>query len=147
MNIIDPGQVTEVLHGWGHKNIQSSHKTTLEFTKDKHLSRNGDCIVAVGIDKAIDDFSPEFKEKMKRSETELLVAIEAGGIADYVKAHGSEKLLLTHSMEIVIRKSDYVSGRTLAIYADKAAADLSRKLVEKLQNPLEPVKVTLTVRD
>jgi hypothetical protein len=34
----------------------------------------------------------------------------------------------------------------LAIQADKAACDLSRRLVEKLENPKQKVKITLTVK-
>jgi hypothetical protein len=136
--------LTEVLHGWGHENIRSSHRATLEFTKDKHVSKNGDCVVVVGIDKALVDLASEFKEKMRKSETQLLVTIEAGGIIEQIVAHGAEKLPLTHFTEIVIRRSDYVSDRTLAVHANKAAGDLSRKLVKKLQNPLEPVKITMT---
>ena len=137
--------VSEVLHGHGHKNIQSSHRATLEFTKENHLSRKGDCIVAVGVDKALVDLSSEFKEKMRKPETELIVSIEAGGVREQLTARGSEKLILNHSRDIVIRKSDYISERTLAVHADKAAKDLSRDLVEKLQNPLETVKITLIV--
>ncbi len=37
------------------------------FTKDKHLSKNGDCIVAVAADKAVADLNQEFKEKLKRA--------------------------------------------------------------------------------
>ena len=136
--------VSEVLHGHGHKNIQSSHRATLEFTRDSYLSREGDCIVAVGVDKALADLSSEFKEKMRKPETELIVSIEAGGVLEQLTARGSEKLILTHPRDIVIRKSDYISDRTLAVHADKAAKDLSRKLVEKLKNPLETVKITLT---
>jgi hypothetical protein len=44
-----------------------------------------------------------------------------------------------------VRKSDYICGRTLAIRADKAAKDLSRKLVEELRNPSQRVRITLTV--
>jgi hypothetical protein len=100
--------------------------------------------VAVGIDKTLVDLASEFKEKMRNSKTELLVTITAGGIIENIVAHGAEKLPLTHPTEIVIRRSEFVSDRTLAVHANKAAGDLSRKLVQKLQNPLEPVKITMT---
>ena len=32
---------------FGHKNILAKHRNTLEFTKDKDLTLNGDCIVGV----------------------------------------------------------------------------------------------------
>ena len=35
---------------YGHENIASKHKTTLEFTKDKELGLEGDCIVGVKAD-------------------------------------------------------------------------------------------------
>jgi hypothetical protein len=46
---------------------------------------------------------------------------------------------------MVVRKSDYTSSRTLAVHADKAAKDISRELVEKLKNPAQKAKITLTV--
>jgi hypothetical protein len=46
---------------------------------------------------------------------------------------------------MVVRKSSYIDDRTLAVNADKAAADLPRKLVEKLQNPKQKARITLKV--
>jgi len=62
-----------------------------------------------------------------------------------VKARGSPKLTFTHSTDLVVRKSSYVCGRTLAIKADKSANDLSRELIEKLRHSNQQVKVTLVV--
>jgi hypothetical protein len=137
---------TEAIVGYGHKNIQATHKTTLEFTKDTHLSKKGDCIVAVAADKALTDLSAEFKENLRKPHAKLIVLIEAGGIIEQVNAYGSPQLILAHPMDMVVRKSDYVCNRTLAVHADKAAQDLSKALVEKLKNPEQKVKVTLIVR-
>jgi len=52
-------------------------------------------------------------------------------------------LILTHPTDMVIRKSDYICNRTLAIRADKSANDLPRELVEKLKNPRQKVNITL----
>jgi hypothetical protein len=135
----------EVIVGYGHKNIQAIHKTTLEFTKDKHLSKKGDCIVAIAADKALADLSAEFKEKLRKPHAKLTIIIEAGELTEQVNAHGSPQLILTHPTDMVIRKSDYACNRTLAVHADKAAQDLSRDLVEKLKNPKQKVKITLVV--
>ena len=35
---------------YGHKNMLAIHKNTLEFTKDKELTKRGDCIVGVNSD-------------------------------------------------------------------------------------------------
>jgi hypothetical protein len=136
-------EIREVIFGYGHENIQATHKTTLEFTKDTHLSKKGDCIVAVATDKALADLSAEFKEKLRKTHAKLIITIEADTIIEQVTAHGSPKLILTHPTDMVIRKSDYICNRTLAVHADKAAQDLSRNLVEKLKNPKQKVKITL----
>ncbi len=44
--------------------MQARHHATVEFTKDKHLSKNGDCILVVAADKGLADFSNEFKETL-----------------------------------------------------------------------------------
>jgi hypothetical protein len=53
---------------------------------------------------------------------------------------------LTHPADMVIRKSDYVCSRTLAINADKAAFDLPKRIVDKLKDPKQKVKITLTAK-
>jgi hypothetical protein len=125
--------------------MQATHKTTLEFTKDKHLTKKGDCIVTVAADKALADLNADFKEKLQKTDAKLTITIEADGISERVNAEGSPKLILTHPTDIVVRKSDYVCSRTLAVHADKAACDLSRDLVEKLRDPEQKVKITVVV--
>jgi hypothetical protein len=139
-------EIREVISGYGHRNIQAKHKTTLEFTKGTHLSKKGDCIVTVAADKALADLNAEFKEKLRKPHAKLTIIIEAGEIIEQVNAHGSPQLILTHPTDMVIRKSHYVCNRTLAVHADKAAQDLSRDLVEKLKKPKQKVKITLVVR-
>jgi hypothetical protein len=91
------------------------------------------------------DLSVEFKEKLIEENTRLTILIEAGGIAETVIAYGSAHLTLGHPTEMVVRKSNYICSRTLAIKADKSSADLSRDLVDKLKDPAQKVKITLTV--
>lgn len=139
-------EIREVLFAQGHENILATHNTTLEITKDQHLSKKGDCIVAVAADKGLTDLCAEFKEKMRSKNAKLTVIIEAGDIAEQVNAQGYQQLILTHPTDMVIRKSNYVCSRTLAVHADKAAQGLSRDLVEKLKNSKQRVKITLLVR-
>jgi hypothetical protein len=138
-------EVKEVIFARGHENIRATHKTTLEITRETELTRKGDCIIAVSADKALKDLSLEFKKCLLRENAEATVLVEADGVTEVVKAFGSPKLILTHPTDIVVRKSDYVCARTLAIKADKAAFDLSRRLVEKLRKPQQKVKITLKV--
>ncbi len=146
MEKVGTSEMKEIIFGYSHRNIQATHKTTLEFTKEKHLSKKGDCIVTVTADKALADLSAEFKENLRKPQAKLTVLIEIGGLIEQVNAYGSPQLILTHPTDMVIRKSDYVCNRTLAIHADKAARDLPRDFVEKLKNPKQKVKITLKVR-
>jgi len=115
------------------------------FTKDRHVSKAGDCVVAVAADKAVADLSVQFKEELRKPNTKLTVTIEADGSKEHITATGSPKLCLCHDSDIVIRKSNYVCNRTLAICADKSSKDLSRELIKKLQTPNAKAKIELTV--
>jgi hypothetical protein len=135
----------ENIRAFGHANIQAIHPTTLMFTKDTHLSETGDCIIAVAADKAVADLSPEFKDKLKNPNAKLTILIEADGLKEQINASGSPKLILSHPTDMVVRRSDYICNRTLAINADNASNDLPREFLEKLKDPKQEVKITLIV--
>ncbi len=115
------------------------------FTKDIHVSKNGDCIIAMTADKAVADLSVQFKQELRKPNAKVTITIEAGDLKEEIRALGSPKLCLCHQTDIVIRKSDYICNRTLAICSNKSSIDLPRAFVEKLQNPEQKIKVTLTV--
>ena len=138
-------RVTEVIDAWGHENIRSTHKTTFEITKETVLTRRGDCIIAVCATKGATDLRPKFRQVARKENSRITITVEADEMREVIQAFGSPQLLFTHPTDLVIRKSDYVCGRTIAIRADKSAAELSRKLVEKLQNPHQKVRITLVV--
>jgi uncharacterized protein len=138
-------ELSEAVVAFGHANIQAIHPSTLMLTKEKHLSETGDCIVAVASDKTVADLSQTFKDALREPNAKLTVIIEAGGLTETINASGSPKLILTHPTDTVIRKSDYISDRTLAIHADKSSKDLPRELVEKLKNPLQKITITLII--
>ncbi|MEM2935852.1 MAG: DUF371 domain-containing protein [Candidatus Bathyarchaeia archaeon] len=140
-------KIVEVLDAYGHENVRSTHKTTLEVTKENVLTKRGDCIIAVGSTKGAADLSSAFKEAMKREDAQLTVVIEAGGMREVVRAWGSSRLSFLHPTDLVIRKSDYVCNRTVGIRADKAACDLSRSFIRKIQNHNEKIRISLTVED
>jgi len=137
-------KATEVIVAHGHENVRSTNKTTFEITKENHLTKRGDCILAVGATKGAADLNPRFKAVARTQHARVTIKIQVEGEEETVTAWGNPKLLFTHPTDLVARKSDYVCGRTLAIRADKAACDLSRKLVEELRNPDQKVKITLT---
>jgi hypothetical protein len=139
--------VTVVFYAHGHENVQSTHKTTVEFTKEASLTKQGDCIIALESTKAAADLPPEFKEAARKEGARIAVTVEADELKETIKAEGNPQLEFTHPTDLVVRKSDYVCNRTLAIRADKAASDLSRELVEKLKDPNQQVKVTVAVEN
>ncbi|MGQ9514019.1 MAG: DUF371 domain-containing protein [Thermoproteota archaeon] len=129
----------------GHRLISASHETTLEITKDSHITRRGSCIVAVRSEKGARDLSPEFKRLAKIQGSVITLYLECNGIVDTVNAQGSKDLTFTDPTDIVLRKSNYICGRTVAILSNKSARLLKRSLVEELRKE-NPVKVFLEVR-
>lgn len=137
--------VAEIVHARGHRNVRSTHTTTLEVTRETDLTERGSCIIAVAADKGAADLSAELKEALRREEARVTVTVECGGLQDSVRARGSPRLSFTHPTDLVVRRSGYVCGRTVAILADRAASDLSRRLVDKLRDPSQRVKVIFAV--
>jgi hypothetical protein len=133
----------EQLIAFGHENIKSTNKTTFEITKEEHLTPRGDCIIAVSANKGAVDLNSEFKKIAWKSDAHIEIRIAVNGEVETVKAQGHSALTFSHPTDLVVRKSDYVCSRTLAIRADKAACDLSRKLIEKLRNPNQKAEITL----
>jgi len=140
-----PKRIVEVIHAFGHPNILASHPTTIMITKERQVTKRGDCIVAVDADKSVADLSIEFKQALRQPEAKLIVELEVDGLKGEITAFGSPELKLNHPNDLVIRKSEFVSDRTLAVKADKSSADLSKAVVEKLKNPKQQITLTLTV--
>jgi len=137
--------VITVIFARGHENIQATHKTTFEITKGPALTKSGDCIIAMEATKGAADLPLEFKKAARKKGAQIIMTIEAGELREVVRSRGSPRLLFTHPTDLVVRKSGYVCGRTLAIRADKVASDLSRKLVEKIKDPSQRIRITLAV--
>ena len=113
----------------GHPNILATHKNTIEFTKDSNLTRKGDCILGVEADFDVDELRGIVKEFSK-----VKIILKVGNLKEEIISSVNKDFNDGH--EIVIRKSEYCSNRTLAIRADKAAADIDRRLVELLKTPV-----------
>ena len=119
----------------GHENIRSFHQKTIEITKESNLTPQGDCIIGVNATSSCADLPSEFKEKLRDPNSKVSFLIKVGEHEFLVNGQGHEKLTLTHTEDIVIRKSDFVCPRTLAVKCDKASDLLPREMVSLLQNP------------
>jgi hypothetical protein len=107
-----------------------------------HLSKRGDCIVAVNADKGLLDLPNDTKEVARSGETAISLKLEAGGEEFTVRGRGHPVLTYNDPSDIVVRKSGYVCGRTLMVGADKAACDIPDDLIRVLKGGVD---VTVTI--
>jgi hypothetical protein len=124
----------------------ATHTTTFEITKESSLSKRGNCVIAVSADKGMNDLDIAFRKALRKDDARVVIQIECGGVAETVNAFGDSNLILDHRTEIVVRKTNHIDDRTLTVRADKAACDLSRKLVERLRNPRGKVTIEVFVK-
>ena len=119
----------------GHENIRSNHKKTIEITKESELSVRGDCIIGVNASSSCFDLPESFKEKLRDSKSKVQFSIRVAEHEFIVEGQGHPDLSLSHKEDIVIRKSDFISPRTLAVRCDKASDLLPLEMVTLLQDP------------
>lgn len=119
----------------GHKNVLSTHKNTIEFTHDNHLTKKGDCILGIDANYSLDNIKEaNFAGKIK-------IRITIDNLSDEIIAEYNP--LFADSHEMVIRISNYQDKRTFAIRADKAAKDIKRELVERMRDPHSVLQIRI----
>lgn len=131
---------------WGHKDVKATHRSTLEITKDDYLTPMGDCIVAIRSEVACRDLPNEVKDCLRNGRARVTIIFEGGGYIDKVVGWGDPRLTLSSNESIVVRRSNYIDERTLAVRADKSAAELDRGLVKYLQD-MGKVRITIIIED
>ncbi|MDE1853072.1 MAG: DUF371 domain-containing protein [Thaumarchaeota archaeon] len=133
---VSEGEVLkETVRFRGHRMVRSTHPTTIEVTTEEYLTENGDCIIGVGASKGCAQLDQRVKERLRLASARVKMRIIVGGHTFEMNARGDPRLKLSHPHDIVIRKSDFVSDRTLAIKADASSRDLPREMVGLLKNP------------
>ena len=137
-------KLIELITARGHPMIKATHPTTLMITKDREVGPHGDCIVAVAADKAVADLDRALKKSI-RAGRPVKVTFKVGDAVVAVSGSGHSDLTLDHKTDIVIRKSAYKCGRTLAIGANKAAADLPRDIASRLRDSFSNIQVSIEV--
>jgi hypothetical protein len=118
----------------GHCNIMALHRNTIEITKDPEISKKADCIIGVNASKSCDDLKLELKNWI-HSGRWMEFEIKTGTDSFTFEGRGNAGLELTDSKEIVLRRSDYLSGRTAALHCSHSASDIPRNLIASLQDP------------
>jgi hypothetical protein len=120
---------------YGHPNVRCLHRKTIEVTTDSHLSLRGDCILGVKASKACRDLSEALKKRIQNDHSRIMIEISVGSIATIIIGTGDKNLSLSSQTDIVMRKSNFISSRTLCINCDKASVDLPMNMIKQLQDP------------
>ncbi|MCE4599970.1 MAG: DUF371 domain-containing protein [Desulfurococcales archaeon] len=123
-----------VFTAWGHENVKALHKTTLELTRESHLTPRGDCIVGVRSELAVGDLPGWFKARARDPESIIVLVLCSAReeVCDSIVGSGHPGLSFEDGIRMIVRKSTYVDGRTLMVRASKSARDLRRDLVRAL---------------
>ena len=127
--------------------VKSLHPTTIEITTEEHLTEKGDCIVGVGAAKGCSQLSETLKTALRSEKARVKIRLLVGNESFELTAEGDEGLELSHPHDIVIRKSRFTSGRTLAVGASAAAKDIPRSIVSKLMKTETVGVLEIEVRD
>ena len=133
-----------VFQARGHPAIRSTHPTTLELTKETHLTTSGDCVVAVDSSTGARDLPSELKEALSTTRAIVQLVLKTGPFKFVVEGRGDPRLTFTHPNDLVVRRSGFVSNRTLMTLADKSARDIPRRMVRHLQDPKNMVMIEIS---
>ncbi|MFX1554054.1 MAG: DUF371 domain-containing protein [Promethearchaeota archaeon] len=138
--------VLDKIYAYGHENIFGTHSTTIEVTKDKNLTKKGNCIIGVNATKACFDLSPKLKKNIKNGN-KIKITLKIDDLQDSFYGFGSKELKLLDKDDIVFRKSNYICDRTILINCTKTSSELSRELIEKLKNPRNKLSIIFELNE
>lgn len=127
--------VIEEIAFTGHAMVLATHEKTIEITTELHLTPRGDCIVGVGAAKGVAQLSPSTKRALRSDGARVKFTIVTPGGEFSFAARGSKDLSFQSPRDMVIRRSSFVCGRTLAIQSESAASEIPRGLVGTLRSP------------
>ena len=121
---------------FGHQNIDGTHKTTFELTQHTSVTPKGDCIIGTRA-----TFDPDALAALAQVSRKIKITLKTKSYIEEIVGEANRQYV--PGPEIVIRKTDFLSPRTLVIKADKAAADLPRHFIQALKDPKEQLTVTV----
>lgn len=139
-------EVSDSIKFYGHPLIQATHKTTFEITKDEEISKRGTCIIGVRANKACKDLNEKIKAALRSSKAIIQIELIVNNEVFKTFAFGNPLLTLEDDRDIVVRKSDYICNRTLAIKCKTAAKDIPRSIIDKLKDSSKEGLMIITVR-
>lgn len=118
----------------GHPNLQATHTSTIEFTKDAEVTLKGDCITGI---------NSTFDKSLLRNELaypKVRVTLSCG--RERFTFYATPNKQFDDDNELVFRKGDFISKRTGGIYATRASSDIPLQMRQALQRC---AKCTVTI--
>jgi hypothetical protein len=119
----------------GHPLVSAMHERTIEITTEPRLTPRGDCIIGVSASKGLSQLSQATKSALRSdsAKARMTIVTPAGGYS--FDAWGSKGLSFDDPRDMVIRTSNFICGRTLAVRAASSARRIPRELVASLKSP------------
>ncbi|MCE7741249.1 MAG: DUF371 domain-containing protein [Candidatus Heimdallarchaeota archaeon] len=130
---------------YGHPNVTSKHKSTLEFTTESDLTLRGDCILGINTTMNLVNLPVEVKNIIREKECRIKLTLGVNGLIEEIEGNGHPDLLLSDTTAFIVRKSDFLCPRTLMINANKIANDISNEIRSIMRNPNSVMEITLQV--
>lgn len=138
--------ILEKIYAYGHENILCTHNTTIEITKDKCITKQGNCIIGINASKACYDLSKNLKKIIKNGK-KIKIIIKADKFSDSFYGYGNMNLTLLNKKDMVFRKSDFICDRTVLINCTKSSIEINRELVQKLKDFKKKISIAFEIND
>lgn len=132
---------------YGHPKISALHTATIEITKDDYLTENGDCIIGINSNKSCDDLDTKLKRLIQTDGIPVKFEFMIGDYSFQVNGVGNSQLSLTNRHDLVLRKSSFISPRTVSIKCDKSSNEISRRIISELRDSSKKGILIITVLD
>ena len=136
--------ILETIIAYGHENILCTHNTTIEITKEKSLTKKGNCILGINASKACFDLNDDLKNKINDG-TKFKITLNVEKLQDSFYGFGNKELKLLDKNEMVFRKSDFICDRTILINCTKSSKEINRKLIEQLKIPGKKLSIIFEI--
>ncbi len=102
--------------------------------------------MGVGAAKGCGQLSETLKTALRSDQARVTIRVLVDNESFELTAAGDRGLELSHPHDIVIRRSRFMSGRTLAVGASAAARDIPRSIVSMLKDPRSVGVLEIEVR-
>jgi hypothetical protein len=140
--LMSVGSNLEEVGAHGHPNISATDSSVIKIIVGKEVDKS---VVGVNANKSCATLNSSFKENLK-GDKKIEIVFDVDGMIDVITAYCSPALKVSSDNEIVVRKDDKIDDGTVAIFADKAASELSRDTIERLKDPKTKVKIRLEIK-